>query len=71
MSSNLCLLDAEDISESDYQELSQKSSQSVFNFEDDNSDPDYVDSQTYTPSDCSSSQGVSQVKQLTPAPMLM
>ena len=71
MSSNVCLLDAEEISESDYQELSQKSSQSVFNYEDDSSDPDFEDSEPFTPSDCSS-QGFSQVKTKTKtAPMLM
>ena len=56
------ILQTEELSESEYEELSQRSSQSQFQYESDDSDPDYEceDSQPLSSSDCSS-QGFSQV----------
>ena len=61
-------LDMEEISESEYQELSQTSSHSQFQNEyydsvtDTDGDPDYEDSQDYPPSSDCSSHGFSQVR---------
>ena len=67
MSYGVGVLDTEEICESEYQELSQRSSQSQFYNEDYDSvtdtdgDPDYEDSQDFPHSSDCSSHGFSQV----------